>query len=88
MPNPPTASIADLERRVARLERAYTLLRAINAAIVRIRDRTELFDEACRVAVAQGGFRMAWIGLPGASPADPLFAISYAGEEQGFLSRV
>ena len=88
MPEPSTASVAALERRVARLERAYTLLRAINAAIVRIRDRTELFDEACRVAVAQGGFRMAWIGLPGASPADPLFAISHAGEERGFLSRV
>jgi diguanylate cyclase (GGDEF)-like protein len=83
-----TASVAVLERRIARLERAYTLLRAINAAIVRIRDRTELFDEACRVAVTHGGFRMAWIGLPGVSPADPVFAISHAGEERGFLSRV
>ena len=62
-------SVAQLERRIARLTRAYTLLRAVNAAIVRIRDRTELFDEACRVAVAHGGFQMAWIGLPGASPA-------------------
>ncbi|MET0345683.1 MAG: EAL domain-containing protein [Casimicrobiaceae bacterium] len=87
MLEPPTASVAVLERRIARLERAYTLLRAINAAIVRIRDRTELFDEACRIAVAHGGFRMAWIGLPGASPADPVFAISHAGEERGFLSR-
>jgi diguanylate cyclase (GGDEF)-like protein len=88
MPDPSTSSVAELERRIARLERAYTLLRAINAAIVRIRDRTELFDEACRVAVAHGGFRMAWIGLPGTSPADPVFAISHAGEEGGFLSRV
>ncbi|MEP6678651.1 MAG: GGDEF domain-containing protein [Betaproteobacteria bacterium] len=88
MPAHPSPSVADLERRIARLERAYTLLRAINAAIVRIRDRTELFDEACRVAVSLGGFRMAWIGLPGSSPADPVFAISHAGDEGGFLSRV
>ena len=81
-------SVAQLERRIARLTRAYTLLRAVNAAIVRIRDRTELFDEACRVAVAHGGFQMAWIGLPGASPADPMFAVSHAGDERGFLSRV
>jgi diguanylate cyclase (GGDEF)-like protein len=83
-----TLTVHPLELRVARLERAYIMLRAINAAIVRIRDRTELFDEACRVAVIHGGFRMAWIGLPGTSPADAVFAISHAGDERGFLSRV
>jgi len=31
--------------------------------IVRIRDRQELFDEACRIAIDHGNFRMAWIGL-------------------------
>jgi len=88
MQEPSTATVAALERRVARLERAYTLLRAINAAVVRTRNRTELFDDACRVAVAHGGFRMAWIGLPGTSPADAVFAVSHAGDERGFLSRV
>ena len=86
--SPTHDDVAALERRIARLERSHTLLRAINAAIVRIRDRTTLFDEACRVAVVHGGFRMAWIGLPGASPADPVFAISHAGNDDGFLARV
>ncbi len=88
MLEPPPPTVPELERRIARLTRAYALLRAINAAIVRIRDRTELFDEACRVAITHGGFRMAWIGLPGSSPADPVFAISHAGGEHGFLARV
>ena len=74
--------------RIARMNRGYTVLRAINAAIVRIRDRSELLEEACRVAVAQGGFRMAWVGLIGAGPQDPVAVLAHAGDERGFLSRV
>jgi PAS domain S-box-containing protein/diguanylate cyclase (GGDEF)-like protein len=51
------------ERRITRLNRVYAVLSGINAAIVRIRDRDELFKEACRVAVEDGGFRMAWLGV-------------------------
>jgi diguanylate cyclase (GGDEF)-like protein/PAS domain S-box-containing protein len=51
------------EERIRRLNRVYAVLSGINAAIVRIRDRQELFDEACRVAVEAGQFRMAWIGV-------------------------
>ena len=39
------------------------MLSGINTLIVRVRDRDELFSEACRIAVEQGGFRMALIGL-------------------------
>jgi diguanylate cyclase (GGDEF)-like protein len=81
-------SLEDAERRIARLSRDYAILRAINAAIVRIRDRDELFDEACRVVVLHGGFRMAWIGVIGASPADPIVVLAHAGDERNFLSRV
>jgi len=76
------------ERRIARMTRDYAILRAINAAIVRIRDRIELFEEACRVAVTHGGFRMAWIGGVGTSKHDPIVALAHAGHEQGFLKRV
>ena len=69
------------------MNRGYAFLRAINAAIVRIRDRTELLEEACRVAVAEGAFRMAWVGLSGA-PNDPVAVLAHAGDERGFLSDV
>jgi diguanylate cyclase (GGDEF)-like protein/PAS domain S-box-containing protein len=51
------------EARIRRLNRVYRLLSGINGAIVRLRDRQELFEEACRIAIESGGFRMAWIGL-------------------------
>jgi len=51
------------EARVASLNRIYAVLSGINATIVRVRDRHELFAEACRIAVEQGRFGLAWIGL-------------------------
>jgi diguanylate cyclase (GGDEF)-like protein len=51
------------EERVRRLNRVYAVLSGINTLIVRSRDRQELLDEACRIAVEHGGFGMVWIGL-------------------------
>ena len=75
------------QERIARLSRIQAVLSGINSTIVRVRDRRELFRESCRIAVQQGGFRMAWIGLvePGALKATPLV---WDGFEQGFLTEV
>jgi diguanylate cyclase (GGDEF)-like protein/PAS domain S-box-containing protein len=51
------------EQRIARLSRIQAVLSGINSAIVRIRDRQELFEEACRIAVDHGGFSIAWIAM-------------------------
>ena len=50
------------ERRIVRLNRVYATLSRINSAIIRLRGRTELLQEACRIAVEEGRFRLAWIG--------------------------
>ncbi len=52
--------------KIARLNRVYAVLSQINALIVRVHDREELFKEACRIAVEAGAFKMAWIAV-----ADP-----------------
>ncbi|HEU4646884.1 MAG TPA: EAL domain-containing protein [Burkholderiales bacterium] len=51
------------ENKIKRLSRVYAVLSGINSLIVRVRDKEELFREACRIAVEDGKFRMAWIGL-------------------------
>jgi diguanylate cyclase (GGDEF)-like protein/PAS domain S-box-containing protein len=51
------------EIKVRRLNRVYAVLSGINALIVRVRHREELFRDACRIAVDAGEFRLAWIGL-------------------------
>jgi diguanylate cyclase len=75
------------QERIARLSRIQAVLSGINSTIVRVRERRELLRESCRIAVQQGGFRMAWIGLvePGALKATPLV---WEGAEQGYLQEI
>jgi diguanylate cyclase (GGDEF)-like protein len=51
------------QRHIARLNRIYAVLSGINATIVRVRGRDQLFRDACRISVRAGGFRLAWIGV-------------------------
>jgi diguanylate cyclase (GGDEF)-like protein/PAS domain S-box-containing protein len=51
------------EQKILRLSRIHGVLSGINSAIVRIRDKQELFNEACRIAAKHGQFWLAWIGL-------------------------
>lgn len=51
------------DRRIKRLSRIQAVLSGINAAIVRIHERSSLLDEAVRIAIEHGGFAVAWIGL-------------------------
>jgi diguanylate cyclase (GGDEF)-like protein len=62
-----TAEVAErrrAEENVERLNRVYTVLSKINALVVRFEDRQDLFKQACRIAVEDGQFGMAWIGVP------------------------
>jgi PAS domain S-box-containing protein len=52
------------ERKITYLTRLYTVLSSINQIVMRIRDPSILFEEACKKAVHDGGFALAWIGLP------------------------
>ncbi len=52
----------EAERKIKRLNRVYAMLSGINTLIVRVREREELFREACGIAVSHGHFRIAWIG--------------------------
>ena len=70
---------------VLHLNRLYSVISRTNRAIIHIRDRQELLDEACRIAVEEGKFLMAWIGLvdPASREVRPVAACGY---EAGYLS--
>jgi diguanylate cyclase (GGDEF)-like protein/PAS domain S-box-containing protein len=74
------------EQRITRLSRIQAVLSGINSAIVRVRERRELFRESCRIAVQQGGFRMAWIGVveAGSTRVSPTV---WEGVNEGFLEK-
>ena len=72
------------ELRITRLNRVLAVLSGIRSAIVRVRDRQQLFDEACRIAVEHGGFGIAWIGILDPESLDITPAAS-AGVEAGSI---
>jgi diguanylate cyclase (GGDEF)-like protein/PAS domain S-box-containing protein len=51
------------EARIAGLNRVYAILSKINALTVRVKHTDELFVEACRIAVDDGGFRTAAVAI-------------------------
>src|SRR5262249_61190921 len=51
------------EAKIERLTRVQAVQSRINAAIVRLRDRRQLLNEACRIAVEAGRFPLAWAGV-------------------------
>lgn len=79
-------ALQERDAHVSRLNRIHRVLSASNGAILRIRDRDELINEACRIAVDLGRFRMAWVGL--LDPAtDDVICAAHSGVGREFIER-
>jgi len=73
------------EKRIKRLNRVHAVLSGINTLIVRVRDKEELFREACRIAVDDGHFKTASIGILDRETMR-IRPVALAGAEEGFLA--
>ena len=73
----------DAEERIERLTRVLQMLSAINAGVVRIRDRTHLFQETCRIAHDIGKYLFAFVTLldPSTGIARPVAWAGIPGPE-------
>jgi PAS domain S-box-containing protein len=72
------------ERQAASLGRLYRLLSKVDEAIVRAADQETLFKRVCRIAVDEGLFRMAWVGLKDPD-GQSLRAVAQYGFAEGYL---
>src|SRR5467141_979040 len=86
-----TAFIRDITERkesaarIHRLNRVFAVLSGINALIVRVRDRDELFQGACRIAVEAGQFPMVWVGVVDRE-TKRVKPVAWGGEAEEFLA--
>jgi diguanylate cyclase (GGDEF)-like protein/PAS domain S-box-containing protein len=64
-------------KKISRLSRIQKVVSHINAAMVRIRERRELFQEACRIIVEHGHFILGWIAV--LDDSGKLTAVAQAG---------
>jgi PAS domain S-box-containing protein len=75
------------ELRIRHLNRVYEVLSDINKTIVREKDPYTMLQEACRVVVEKGGFRMAWVGMYD-SASHQLKPAASAGVVDGFTDLI
>jgi diguanylate cyclase (GGDEF)-like protein/PAS domain S-box-containing protein len=75
------------EIKIRRLNRVYAVLSQVSALAVKVRDRDDLFREACRIAVEAGAFRMAWIGVVDPETLEGK-VIALCGGEAGYIERI
>jgi diguanylate cyclase (GGDEF)-like protein/PAS domain S-box-containing protein len=77
----------EAENRIIQLNRVHAMLSGINALIVRVRDRDELFSEACRIATEEGGFKMIWIGLVDQA-RQKIIPVASVGVREDFMEKI
>ena len=77
-----TADLVQAVEQIKKANRVYAVLSNVNQMIVREKDKQTLFDEACRIAVEDGKFRMAWIGMVDeqTNKVNPIASAGFTGE--------
>jgi len=77
----------EAQQRIAYLNRVYAVLSGINTLIVHVSNRDELFNEACRIATDDGGFRMAMIAIVDRTTMN-LVPVASAGKDAALLATI
>jgi PAS domain S-box-containing protein len=73
------------QKKVARYNRALTMIVACNQIIVRTKDEQELLHQICETMVNLGGYRFSWVGSV-EGDEKIIHPLAYAGFEDGYLS--
>jgi signal transduction histidine kinase/DNA-binding response OmpR family regulator len=81
------AELIRSEAHVIRMSRCHNARSDISQAIVHTRDRGELLQSVCRIAVERGGFAVAWIGMLDAATGDVVPVASYGTDRTPALLR-
>ncbi len=75
----------DKERQAVR---SLRMLSHCNRAIALAEEDAGLMREICRILVAEGGWRMVWVGVAEPGPAKRVRPVAQAGFEDGYLEAV
>ena len=75
------------EEEIVRLSRVYMVLGNVNKAIVHTREKHELFDKICQIAVDDGNFLMSWFGMVNPQTNKVDVVASY-GKSDGYLDNL
>jgi len=75
------------EEEIKKANRVYAVLSNINHAIVHVQDKITLYNEVCRIAVQDGKFVMAWIGIVDEN-STKVIPVASNGFTDGYLENI
>ncbi len=76
------------DRELARTTRALKMLSRCNEAMVRVPNEGALLEEICRIAVVEGGYRMASVAYAQDDEKRTVVPVCHAGHEAGYFSAI
>lgn len=74
-------------KHIERLNRLLATMSNVNQLIVREKNDQKVFDEACRIAVEDGDFKLAWVAIPAENNRDVLIAAKH-GAYENYLGKL
>jgi len=83
-----TTELGVANQALVRVNRALRMTWACSRAILRAGDEAALLKEVCRIAVEEGGQRLAWVGYAEDDPGRTVRPVAQAGYEEGYLDKV
>ena len=83
-----TGELSMANQALLRANRALRMTRECGRALMRARDESALLSEVCRIAVEEGGYRLAWVGYAEDDPGKSVRPVARAGYESGYLDTV
>lgn len=81
-------SLAQSAAELRRANRALRALGASNRMLLEAVDERALLDQACRNAVAIGGYRLAWVGYAADDDEKTVRPMARAGADEGYIDSI
>lgn len=78
-------ALAVKEQELRRSNRALKTISSCNKEIVKVVDETMFLHKVCEVLLAEGGYRLAWVGYKEEDNAKQVIPVAQAGYEDGYL---
>ena len=76
------------EATLRRSNRALLMVSKCDSELVRAKDETALLQGVCRIAIEDGGYRLAWVGYREEDEAKSVRPVASFGFEEGYLDTV
>jgi CHASE1-domain containing sensor protein/putative methionine-R-sulfoxide reductase with GAF domain len=83
-----TSALRDNEIGLKRMNRALRTISLCNEKLIRATDESEFIRDVCRIAVTEGGYIFAWVGIAEKNEEKTVRVLAQEGSSDGYLDRV